>query len=60
MRVSEMKKMFEKLENIEAETKSMIEIRSVERKCGSETCASCWSKTCEILKKYKSDEVIHD
>lgn len=35
-------------------------IRSIERKCGSETCASCWPKTCEILKKYKSDEVIHD
>ena len=38
---------------------AIIEIRSVERKCSSETCASCWPKTCEILKKYKSEEVIY-
>lgn len=40
--------------------KAIIEIRSVTRKCGSETCASCWSKTCEILRKYRSEKVIYD
>ena len=38
--------------------KAIIEIRSVTRKCGSETCESCWLKTCEILRKYRSEEVI--
>lgn len=40
--------------------KAIIEIRSVTRKCGSETCESCWLKTCEILRKYRSEEVIYD
>lgn len=38
--------------------KAIIEIRNVTRKCGRETCASCWSKTCEILRRYRSEEVI--
>ena len=47
------------LDNIDSD-KAIIEIRSVTRKCGSETCESCWLKTCEILRRYRSEEVIHD
>lgn len=47
------------LDNIDSD-KAIIEIRSVTRKCSSETCESCWLKTCEILRRYRSEEVIYD
>lgn len=40
--------------------KAIIEIRSITRKCSSETCESCLLKTCEILRRYRSEEVIYD